>query len=128
MTVRHAIPGDSRRLLTAARGTAPVFSEAETAKHTRYPATVGTLGPFFTFVVETFGALGKDVHSLLLQVVKTMAQRSSMDSYVFASFLIGRWAARLAVARAHARAVSSSLGSAGALFNLSQDAISDFRH
>ena len=39
--VRHAIPGDSRRVLAAARGTAPVSSEAETAKHTRYPATVG---------------------------------------------------------------------------------------
>ena len=123
VTIRHSIPGDSRRLQQAARCSYAVNSEAEKIKHLRYPSSAGVPGKMLPFAMVTFGGFGREAHSFLRSLARLQAQRAESDQRLTAAALIARWAARLAVPlhRANVRCLSSALGTASALRRLSRD-------
>ena len=92
VTIRHSIPGDSRRLQQAARCSNVVNSEAEKIKHLRYPSSAGVPGKMLPFAMVTFGGFGREAHLFLSSLARLQAQRAESDQRLAASALIARWA------------------------------------
>ena len=113
VTVRHAIPGDTHRLNTAAARDGAVNREAEADKRHRYPdgQTPWRVVPL---ALETYGRHGPSALEHLRKLARTAAAQlgEEGDAEAAASALVARWGARLSAAlhRANAARLRSCLG------------------